>query len=123
MKREGRLKALPIVHTNKHTGALVAADGVELIEYWANDGTWVPVGDWHDGTVRYLGSASHAGHIELKALYVMCAGEWHNILTGRPDCVALPLAAPMLGISSEKPDSGDGPRCRVFNGRGKGHGR
>lgn len=98
-KRNGRLKALPIMSTNKRTGALVGADGTELCEYWANDSTWVPVGELHDGSVRYLGSASHAGHIELKALYVLCGKDWYNILTGKPAKPLKPLAAPMLGLS------------------------
>jgi hypothetical protein len=98
-KDAGMLKALPIVRTDKHTGALVAADGTELVEFWANDGTWVPVGALTDGSIRYLGSSTHAGHIELKALYVMCGGVWYNILTGRPDETVAPLAAPMLGMA------------------------
>ena len=94
-KDAGKLKALPIVRT----GALIAADGTELVEFWANDGTWVPAGDLTDGSIRYLGSSTHAGHIELKALYVMCGGVWYNILTGRPDETVAPLAAPMLGMA------------------------
>lgn len=98
LKNAGKLKALPIVRTDKRTGALVAADGTELVEFWTNDGTWVPTGYLTDGSVRYLGSSTHAGHIELKALYVMCDGIWYNILTGRPDEAVAPLAAPMLGV-------------------------
>ena len=30
-----------------------------------------------------MGSASHAGKIEFKALYVLTEGLWHNILTGK----------------------------------------
>ncbi len=97
LKAAGRLKALPIETTDKRTGALVAHDGMELCEYWANDGTWVPVGDLADGSVRYLGSSTHAGHIELKALYVMFDSVWYNILTGKPDKAVSPPAAPMLG--------------------------
>lgn len=99
MKGAGKLKALPIKTTDKCTGALVAADGTEFVEFWANDGTWVPAGDLADGTVRYLGSSTHAGHIELKALYVMCGGAWYNILTGKQERAATPLAAPMLGMT------------------------
>ena len=98
LKRDGKLKALPIKTTDKRTGALVAYDGTEFCEFWANDSTWVPEGELHDGVVRYLGSASHAGHIELKALYVMLGGTWYNILTGKPDKAAPPLATPRLGV-------------------------
>jgi len=99
LKRDGKLKALPIKTTDKRTGALVAYDGTELCEFWANDSTWVPEGELGDGAVRYLGSATHAGHIELKALYVQFGGTWYNILTGKPDKAACPLAAPMLGAA------------------------
>ena len=76
----GKLKALPIVRTDKRAGTLIAMDGTELAEFWANDGTWVPVGKLCDGAVRYLGSSTHAGHIEFKALYVLCDGAWHSII-------------------------------------------
>ena len=82
MKKAGKLKALPIVSTNKQTGCIYAADGMELCEYWAKDGTWVPASPVSDGSIRYLGSASHAGHIELKCLYVSVRGQWINILNG-----------------------------------------
>lgn len=98
LKDAGKLKALPIASTNKSTGALAAADGSEFVEFWANDGTWIPVGALTDGSIRYLGSSTHAGHIELKALYVMCDDAWYNILTGKQDKAVSPLAAPMLGL-------------------------
>ena len=97
LKNAGKLKALPIVRTDKRTGTLVGVDDTELVEFWANDGTWVPAGDLADGSVRYLGSSTHAGHIELKALYVMFDSVWYNILTGKPDKAVSPPAAPMLG--------------------------
>lgn len=101
MKAAGKLKALPIKTTDKRTGALIAVDGTELCEFWANDSTWVPAGGLENGTVRYLGSSTHAGHIELKALYVMCDGIWYNILTGKPDKAVAPLASPMLGTGRQ----------------------
>lgn len=83
LRAAGKLKALPIGSTNKQSGFIYAADGTELHEYGANDGTWIPVGPVVDGTIRYLGSATHAGHIELKSLYVSVRGQWINILNGK----------------------------------------
>lgn len=102
LRAAGALKALPIVRTDKRTGALVAADGRELREFEANDGTWVPVGELRDGCVRYLGSASHAGHIELKALYVLVGGAWYSIISGRTERSASRLAPPMLGVCGKE---------------------
>lgn len=83
LRTHNRLKALPIERTDKARGTLIAADGTELREYGASgSGTWVVLGELGDGSVRYLGSATHAGHIELKALAVLVDGEWHNIFTG-----------------------------------------
>ncbi len=105
LRNAGKLRALPIVRTNKKTGALVAADGTELCEYGhPGSGRWVRVDDADaagvpngegasavagtdgtpDGAVLYLGSATHAGHIELKALCVSVDGTWYNIISGLP---------------------------------------
>lgn len=81
LNEEEKLKALPIVHVDKEKYTLYSKEGIELCEY-GTSGTWVPTGELNDGAIRYLGSASHAGHIELKALYVLVQGEWHNIVSG-----------------------------------------
>lgn len=102
LRAAGVLRALPIVRTDKRTGALIAANGAELREYEANDGTWVSVGPVRTGSIRYLGSASHAGHIELKALYVLVGDTWYNVVSGRPEKRGTRLAPPMLGVSGEE---------------------
>ncbi len=57
-------------------------DGAVMVPY-GNDGTWVVDKPVEEGDVRYLGSATHGGKIEFKALYVFAEGAWHNILTGK----------------------------------------
>lgn len=90
LRNQGKLRALPIVATNKKTGSLIAADGAELCEYdRPGSGRWVRQNDLSasgmaDGSILYLGSASHAGHIELKALCVFVDGSWYNIISGLP---------------------------------------
>ncbi len=90
LRNAGKLRALPIVRTSKKTGALIAADGSELCEYGQpGSGRWVRVDaegadGVPDGTILYLGSATHAGHIELKALCVSVTGTWYNIISGLP---------------------------------------
>ncbi len=81
LRAAGKLKALPIVGVDREQLTLYSCDGMELCEY-GKSGTWVSTDRLCDGSIRYLGSASHAGHIELKALYVMLHNEWHNILSG-----------------------------------------
>ena len=81
LRNAGKLKALPIVRVDSKKYTLYSKDGIELREYGLT-GTWIPTGDLHDGTIRYLGSASHAGHIELKALFVWEKGLWYNIVSG-----------------------------------------
>lgn len=81
LRAEGKLKALPITHVNKEKSTLCSKEGMELREYRVS-GTWVTTGELSNGTIRYLGSASHAGHIELKALYVLLDDQWHNIVSG-----------------------------------------
>ncbi len=82
LRAEGRLSALPIGPVNWDDGTVRAFDGTAYRPY-GSDGTWVAAGPLEDGAVRYLGSASHAGKIEFKALYVLVEGQWHNILTGK----------------------------------------
>ncbi|NHM14775.1 MULTISPECIES: hypothetical protein [Eggerthellaceae] len=90
LRNAGKLRALPIVSTDKETGVLTAVDGSELCEYGqVGSGRWIRrgdggVGDAADGSVLYLGSATHAGHIELKALCVSVGGVWYNIISGLP---------------------------------------
>lgn len=90
LRNGGKLRALPIARTNKETGALIAADGSELCEYGqSGSGRWVRIDaedadGISDGTILYLGSATHAGHVELKALCVSVAGTWYNIISGLP---------------------------------------
>lgn len=82
LRTHNRLKALPIQGVDKRKGTLIAADGTELREYGGSgSGRWVAVGSLKSGAICYLGSATHAGHIELKALAVLVDGEWYNILT------------------------------------------
>lgn len=89
MRNAGKLKALPITATDKKTGTLKGADGTELREYgMPGSGRWVPIGELSDGAIMYLGSASHAGHIELKALCVFAGGAWYNIITGLSEPMA-----------------------------------
>lgn len=83
LRTHNRLKALPIQSVNKQKGTLIAVDGRELREYGGSgSGRWVEVGVLEDGAICYLGSATHAGHIELKALAVLVDDEWHNIFNG-----------------------------------------
>ncbi len=79
--RSGSCKALPIGSIDWESQTIVAEDGMVLRPYGA-DGTWVPEDALKEGVVRYLGSATHGGHIELKALYILHQGEWENLITG-----------------------------------------
>ena len=89
LRNAGKLRALPIARTNKETGTLLLADGSELS---STDSREAAAGC--ASTPRtpmaflmgpfYLGSATHAGHIELKALCVSVAGTWYNIISGLP---------------------------------------
>ena len=90
LKEAGMLKALPIIRVNEQRKTLYSNTDREFKEYGLS-GTWISTGELQDGSIRYLGSASHAGHIELKALYVMVQGRWYSIVSGeselhRRDC-------------------------------------
>jgi len=84
LHKAGKLKALPIVSVDEEIMTLYSNTGMELKEYGLS-GTWISTGKLHDGSIRYLGSASHAGHIELKALYVMAQNRWYNIVSGESE--------------------------------------
>lgn len=85
LRNQGRLQALPIRATDEAHCTLIAQDGTELREYGSSgSGRWVSKGPLGDGAIRYLGSASHAGHIELKALWVLYDKVWYNIITESP---------------------------------------
>lgn len=84
LKAEGKLSALPIGPVNWDDMTISTFDGRAMIPY-GTDGTWVVDKPVEEGDVRYLGSASHAGKIEFKSLYVFIDGEWHNILNGKID--------------------------------------
>ena len=82
LKTDGRLSALPIGPVDWNTMTVSSFDGTVMVPY-GSDGTWVADKPIEEGDVRYLGSASHAGKIEFKALYVFAEGAWHNILSGK----------------------------------------
>lgn len=98
LKAEGKLSALPIGSVNWDDGTVRAFDGTVYRPY-GSDGTWVAVGPLEEGSVRYLGSASHAGKIEFKALYVYIGALWHNILTGK---AVEPREAPPVFATKEE---------------------
>ena len=39
-------------------------------------GLWAEFGQEREGSVRYWGSGSHAGHINLLPAFQRCAGQW-----------------------------------------------
>ncbi len=90
MRAEGKLSALPIGPVDWIDGSVRAFDGRVLVPY-GSDGTWVEAKPLEEGDVRYLGSASHAGRIEFKSLYVFVDGLWRNILNGKT-CEPIPSA-------------------------------
>lgn len=61
---------------------LFDAQGNEYYEL--PDSTWTIIGQPHEGSVRYWGSGSHAGHINLFPLMYYTNGHWVNIRTGAP---------------------------------------
>lgn len=81
LKKTNKLSALPIGPVDWKSMTIKSFDG-RVFRAYGTDGTWVENKPLQDGDIRYLGSASHAGKIELKALYVLFDNEWHNILTG-----------------------------------------
>lgn len=83
LRSQGKLGALPIASVSGEAGTLVACDGSELYEYGGfGSGRWVRTGELHDGSILYLGSATHAGHIELKAFSVLIEGAWCRVTGG-----------------------------------------
>jgi len=84
LREAGKLKALPIIRVNEERKTLYSNTNMELKEYGLS-GTWISTGELQDGSIRYLGSASHAGHIELKALYVMIQDRWYSIISGESE--------------------------------------
>ncbi|MCL1799323.1 MAG: hypothetical protein FWG23_06275 [Eggerthellaceae bacterium] len=84
LRDAGKLKALPITRVSEERKTLYSNTDTEFKEYGLS-GTWIPTGELQDGSIRYLGSASHAGHIELKALYVMVQDRWYNIVSGESE--------------------------------------
>lgn len=89
LRNAGKLRALPIVRIDKESGMLVGADGSKLYECGGQgSGRWLRAEELRDGSVCYLGSATHAGHIELKAMWVRVGGLWYNIITCMPEPVA-----------------------------------
>ena len=82
LRAEGKLSALPIGPVDWNDMTVKSFDGRAFRSY-GSDGTWVEAKALKDGDIRYLGSASHAGKIEFKALYVLIGGNWHNIINGQ----------------------------------------
>ncbi len=81
LRAEGKLSALPIGPVNWADMTVRSIDGRTFRAYGIS-GTWVEAKPYEEGDIRYLGSASHAGKIEFKALFVLIDGCWHNILNG-----------------------------------------
>ncbi|WP_251213085.1 hypothetical protein [Adlercreutzia murintestinalis] len=80
LRVQGKLRALPIVSADASCAMLLAADGSQLFEYGGfGSGRWIRTGELCDGSILYLGSATHAGHIELKAFSVLIGGVWHRV--------------------------------------------
>lgn len=95
----GGPKALPIDAIDWNELTITAADGTILRPY-GSDGTWIAQGPLVEGAIRYLGSATHGGHIELKALYVLRRGSWINLISG--DIAPLEERAPLYGLKGER---------------------
>lgn len=87
LRQAGKLKALPIGPVNWSDMSVSTFDGRVMVPY-GSDGTWVEDKPLEEGDLRYLGSASHAGKIEFKCLYVYLGGVWRNILDGRSSAPA-----------------------------------
>lgn len=86
LRAEGKLSALPIGPVNWDDMTVMDFNG-RIFQPYGTDGTWVEAKPLEEGTIRYLGSASHAGKIEFKSLYVLIDGLWHNILNGKTQAV------------------------------------
>ena len=56
---------------------LVGEDGREYREL--SDSSWIEIGPVREGSVRYWGSGSHAGHINLLPLAYYSDGEWVDV--------------------------------------------
>lgn len=109
-----RASALPIRGVDWDDLTLTACDGTVLRPYGC-DGTWVPAGDLREGTVRYLGSATHGGHIELKALYRLEGGQWRNVLTGR--IAPARERGPMFKVGAAPRERRAGAACKAGGAR------
>lgn len=76
-----RAQTVHIYEVDYATGTLVDGEGRRYHEQ--HDGTWLVEGAVHEGSVRYWGSGSHAGHINLCPMWVRERGAWRNIVTGK----------------------------------------
>ena len=52
--------------------------------YELADGMWAPFGAVREGSLRYWGSGSHAGHINLLPVMQYRAGQWTSLLHDSP---------------------------------------
>lgn len=73
--RPGRIH---IVRVDYAKNELYDADGNGYFEM--PGGMWAPFGPVHEGSVRYWGSGSHAGHINLMPVAQYRNGTWVNVM-------------------------------------------
>ncbi len=70
--------------------------GVDGNWYTEIDGNiWMAVGG--EGTVAYVGTSRHGGHMVLRPLYVRIDGTWRNLMTGKARSWDEPGCAPTHG--------------------------
>ncbi|MGI6216752.1 MAG: hypothetical protein ACOYIK_03970 [Coriobacteriales bacterium] len=74
----------PAVHVSRvdyESGILYDAQGCPYVEL--SDSTWIEMATVGEGSVRYWGSGSHSGHINLFPLWEFREGGWFNVVNGK----------------------------------------
>ena len=74
--------------------------GVDGNRYTEVDGNiWMAIGG--EGSVAYVGTSRHGGHMVLRPLYVMVDGVWRNLITGKARSWDKPGCAPSCGTERQ----------------------
>ena len=84
------IREVPVCGSDDMPLVLHGVDGNRYIEIDGN--VWMAVGG--EGTVAYVGTSRHGGHMVLRPLFAKVDGTWFNLVTGKvrigglPGCVS-----------------------------------
>ena len=91
------IREVPVCGMEDMPLVLRGVDGNRYIEVDGN--VWMAVGG--EGTVAYVGTSRHGGHMALRPLYAKIDGTWVNLVTGKARNLEAPGCASARGMEEQ----------------------